>query len=801
MLPLLSLLALMSAHTAGVPSQLDLLRERTVMPLLPTSATIQQAATTTRSALDMLQSNGSWPDINYSDISQSGRDHWQPQTHISRLQTMSSTLVACNIPDNHFCNNSILRTGVQTALTFWLQRNPCSENWYFNQISAPESLSAVLLLLQHGGFLAFGTLMDADVLIQRGADWWQGWSGYNLVSLAKLNIYRGLLYSNESLVTEGFDAVWSQLSIMPWPAQPPSDTKAARCNSSSVATVPCIANSCQIGGGSYLGDGIQIDGSFHQHGAQLLDGAYGQGLTEAISTFLPIGAGLKWSCPLSNLEVFGTLVLGGQRKMSLQGPSSSLVWDWLVCGRGCSISGSTANVGIDPNGLRFAAGLFPQESPTKSRLLQFADELEYNYTASIDADLHGSFAYFRSDYVIHRRANWSASWKGRSNRTIPARCVNGDSKMSAETGEGSTFIYRADEKGMAHVGVWPVIDWQQYPGVTTEQGELQPCAWQYEYASYPTFVGSVSDGNISGAAQVLGSHTLSARRSWLFSESVVATVLSDVSVGDSGSVFTTIANQRLSGDVTLMMMNGTILQVPEGNNTFDASTLKWIEHNYTTYVISDGLKALNVTAHIECGERVGDYWRISMTHKPAFAKIFRLSLEHGTLNSTSMSEMRKPLSEVGVAIYPNTKPNPVKEMWTPLLVKALTNINSHVLTDQSFASSVTSITFWESDNVTVPDLAKGTDTLFEIRSDSPSIVLIQELSSMDVVIAVSNPDEPGIIVQIDIKFNARSIKSVSDGCKLSSVTNDPSHFQTITFTLPSGQYLGKSVVCTLSLAV
>ena len=213
-----------------------------------------------------------------------------------------------------------------------------------------------------------------------------------------------------------------------------------------------------MGGGSYLGDGIQADGSFHQHGAQLLDGAYGEGLTSAILAFLPVGHGLKWQVDGESLSVFAQLVLGQQR-MTLPGR----VWDWQVCGRGCSTSAGPAKNGLHSGALRYAAALYVANSTSKQRFLEFAAEQDPSQSSATDQpkSMLGNVPYFRSDYMIHRREGWSSSWKGRSNRTIAARCVNNDSKLSADTGEGATFVYRTDAVGTEHVSIWPLINWQQ----------------------------------------------------------------------------------------------------------------------------------------------------------------------------------------------------------------------------------------------------------------------------------------------------------------------------------------------------
>jgi len=284
------------------------LRARLLEELLPTAAALPDAVKRAAASLKAMKTNGSWPDINYADTSHGAHDHWQPSAHLGRVKSMAAPLVACALAANQLCNSSAMRVASLAGLRFWLTRNPSSENWcvgggarvllfhavfaavlltpplqpdrYFNQISAPQDLAQLLLLLQHGGFLDAQDLNDADVDVRRGADWWRGWSGMNLVDLAKLQIYRGLLLGREPLMAEGFSAVFDQLSYMPWPPPEPSKTAAARCNSSAAATTPCLQSSCQVGGGSYLGDGVQVDGSFHQHGAELLSGAYGAGLTE-----------------------------------------------------------------------------------------------------------------------------------------------------------------------------------------------------------------------------------------------------------------------------------------------------------------------------------------------------------------------------------------------------------------------------------------------------------------------------------------------------------------------------------------
>jgi len=103
------------------------------------------------------------------------------------------------------------------------------------------------------------------------------------------------------------------------------------------------------------------------------------------------------------------------------------------------------------------------------------------------------------------------------------------------------------EHGTAHDGIWPLIDWQQYPGTTIQQGKLQKCAWHYTYDSSPTFTGSVSDGWSSAAAQKLAQDEgLRARRSWLFLDDGIASLITHATSNSTNQVLTTVANQNLA---------------------------------------------------------------------------------------------------------------------------------------------------------------------------------------------------------------------------------------------------------------
>jgi hypothetical protein len=87
---------------------------------------------------------------------------------------------------------------------------------------------------------------------------WQKYkrTGANLVSELSIQIKRGVLSRNATVVDQAFQRSWSNIKVSP-------------------PTGGCMYEGC-------LTDGIQADRSYHQHGAQLLAGSYGAYLLRGI---------------------------------------------------------------------------------------------------------------------------------------------------------------------------------------------------------------------------------------------------------------------------------------------------------------------------------------------------------------------------------------------------------------------------------------------------------------------------------------------------------------------------------------
>ncbi|MEL7162719.1 MAG: chondroitin lyase, partial [Bacteroidota bacterium] len=85
--------------------------------------------------------DGTWPDIDYADVSKTGFQHRQ---HLDRLLTMS---LAYRHPTSGLRDNVELLTNIKNGLSHWAANDYFCENWWYNQIFTPRVLAQITLLL------------------------------------------------------------------------------------------------------------------------------------------------------------------------------------------------------------------------------------------------------------------------------------------------------------------------------------------------------------------------------------------------------------------------------------------------------------------------------------------------------------------------------------------------------------------------------------------------------------------------------------------------------------------------------
>ena len=191
--------------------------------------------------------DGAWPDVDYANRH---RTRWAPAAHLERLRTLAA---AFGVPDSPRFRDPALRDALLRGLAHWHAAHPRCDNWWYNQIFAPQRLGETLLLAQNGGIpleaLPKGLLErwraeGGDPTRKTGTT-----TGSNLVNIAAHCCYRALLTQDEPALRTALGRLFAPLAF----------TDA---------------------------EGLQRDLSYHQHGPQLYLGNYGYDWLELNAAWL-----------------------------------------------------------------------------------------------------------------------------------------------------------------------------------------------------------------------------------------------------------------------------------------------------------------------------------------------------------------------------------------------------------------------------------------------------------------------------------------------------------------------------------
>jgi hypothetical protein len=401
-----------------------------------------------------MKSDGSWPDLKYTKPIPNNKlpvDHWE------RLTTMAK---AVHCGGCAAAGRPALQAKIASGISYWRTNNFLDPNWWMNDFGAPMAIEKLLVVMANATTGPPLVAADAEygiTLLKRGTDpMWRPhgsgghYTGENLVWSLQIDIQRGALTGNASLVHSAFEKMWASMVISP-----------------------------------QHGDGLMADGSFHQHGPLLQSGSYGNGLMTDILDFIELSASTSFVIPAEPLKVFVHYLTAGQCNMLRAGKGVEVA-TWNVPPRGREIT-RTGNgpfpsepvaAGIDAvlklpgldatsrDELRRFAGVLRGQLPPPSRTRHFPD----------------------SDYTTHHRPGFSQDVRTWSKRTENAECVNAENQFGAHLADGAAYTLVS---GSEYHGIFPVWDWRKVPGVLARQEHAVAPACHYETMGSTDFVGGV----------------------------------------------------------------------------------------------------------------------------------------------------------------------------------------------------------------------------------------------------------------------------------------------------------------------
>lgn len=501
---------------------------------------------TVRPHLEALQADGRWPDLNYSD-----RDNaiWAPAAHMERIRALAASSAARGTTPEQA---DLARRAALRALDHWLAHDYICPNWWYNQIGVPGALYRALLFLEPD--LTPEQKAGALRILERGK---LGMTGQNLVWVAEVSIARACLADLPDLAADAFRRIAAEVKVT-------------------------------------SGEGIQVDASFYQHGAQLYSGGYGKGFSIDVPAFAALAAGTAFAFPPDRLDILAGYLLDGQQWL-LRGP----LFDPSACGREITRRNACGAGGL-AGAARHLAAL---ELPRRAELESFAARLEGKGDGLV-----GHKHFWRADLTVHHRSEFYASVRVTSPRLVQSELVNSENLLGRHLADGVTYLVRRGDEYRNLFGVW---DWKRLPGITVELDGQPPTLRNGQRGSNP-FAGGVSDGRIGVTAMDFQRGPLAARKAWFCFDDAVVCLGARIRCGSPHPIVTAINQCHLRGEAAA--------------SPATATAGRWVWHDGLAYLFP-GVQTIRFSAAPQTGN-----WR-HITHSyPDAAEtlpVFNLWIEHG----------------------------------------------------------------------------------------------------------------------------------------------------------------------------
>ena len=433
--------------------------------------------------LASLDPDGFWPDIDYvspDPIHYPGRDHW------TRLHAIALALETPSLSES--APDALPR--MLRSIDYWLKHRFTSPNWWFNEISIPLAVLDLALLLDH--HLEADRLKRLAVVFDQSAI---GKTGQNFNWLATVALKRGVL----------------------------------ECDPGRVEIAAAALHSVIVMG---EGEGIQTDGSFHQHGACLYNVGYGSQFLEDTTLNALLLHGTRFAYAPWHITMLANLLLDGSALM-MRGRAV----DPGSAGRGISRANIAVNYDVVARRL-LTIGTDRDEDLRVFLLCQAGEEPVRPRNKMFP----------RSDFMVHHRPGFYASARGYSALTINTDWpCNGEGLRSHSMGEGACFIMRS---GAEYHPILPLWDWQHVPGTTVRQdNDYHPDRLRRQGESW--FLGGASDGLHGAMGFRLIRAGLMAHKSWFFLDDRIICLGAGISDSAPEPVHTTLEQCRRNGVVLI----------------------------------------------------------------------------------------------------------------------------------------------------------------------------------------------------------------------------------------------------------
>jgi len=468
-----------------------------------------------------------------------------------------------------------LSATVRQALIAWVERDPQSDNWWYNSIGTPHEVGTVLLLMRDA-FLP-EEMPGSLEIVQRA----RTRSGPDNTHTVRIGLIAAVLAENEA----GAEAVLSVL----WPI-------------------------VRVGSG----EGIQADASYHFHGPQLYSGGYGRGHGMTIARLMAVVAGTRFAAPPETVEAFSHFILDGSQWM-LRGGA------FEVTARGRETSRPEWD--MRPDFADVCRCVLAAGPAREAEWQTFLARLDGEPSSS---QLDGARHFWQSDLLVRQSTRYYGSVKMNSVRVCGTESGNGEGLTNYYLLFGCNLLM---QRGDEYRNIYPVWDWHRLPGATCTATDRVLPSIEFGTGSEGTtrFVGSVTDGNVGLSAWVLERDGVYAHKACALLENGIVAVGAGIG-GPEGEMLQTGVNQCwLSGDVWIKDAVG-VRKLSAGETR---SAVQWVWHDGVGYCFEPGQQVVVRNGPQEGGrDRITALsdaleYRETLPRDLSNKAIFSLWIEHG----------------------------------------------------------------------------------------------------------------------------------------------------------------------------
>lgn len=484
-------------------------------------------------------------------------------------------------------------------------------------------------------------------------------------------------------------------------------------------------------------EAVQPDATFWAHGAQLYSEGYGMALFTMVAMWADAARGTSLAFTRDQLDTIAFYIVSGTRWL-IRGEIEML---YLLYRPATTVDGVTsyAAVFIDP-----LERMARTDALYATAYRAMADNIR-GKTASNGAD--GNTYFWRSEFTSHQRPGYGIVTGLNSNRTVGSEyrsTIRKDVGNEVVWNRTGTTAIQVTNKEYTALG--PAFDWFHYPGTTVPYVKETTLGANGRSGNGGAFTGGVSDGRYGASVESLDRVGTQAQKSYYYFDDEMVALGSGIRSTATAPIHTTV-NQVAAMD------NATIdgQKVERGTDAKVVTDPSWAYNDKVGYVFPSGQKVT-----VSDKTQTGSYYGAEAESHDAFT----LYVDHGVTPSDAGYEY---------IVLPAASPGQTKAYAEKPAVSILRNDTS-VQAVRHAGLKRTMATFYQAGSL---DLGDGR-TLTVSR---PAIVMLDESSGTPVV-SVSNPSQPGLLVDVTLTGGAEPARG--------------------TFVLGTGANLGKTVTAPLA---